>query len=84
MKTEAEIKRIKELMRYVPGTHPNDLIYPENKNKDGDDIIDPNARKKEAELIDSETHVDDGFRLRVGAPAESESAIGPQLLQDGN
>lgn len=83
MKTEAEIKRIKELMRYVPGTHPNDLNRPEDK-KDGGDIIDPNARKKEAELIDSETHMDDGFRLRVGAPAESESAIGPQLLQDGN
>ena len=82
MKTEAEIKRMKDLMHYVPGTHPNDLIRPEDKNKDGGGIIDPNARKKEAELIDSETPKDDGLRTRDNASTESGNTIGPRLLNE--
>lgn len=80
MKTEAEIKRMKDLMHYVPGTHPNDLIRPEDKKKGGE-IIDPNAQKGELELF-PETPKDDGLRTRDNASTESGNTIGPRLLNE--
>ena len=51
-------------------------------NKDGGDIIDPNARKKEDELIDPDTSKADGLRRRDDIPTESGNTIGPQLLNE--